>query len=262
MNSSLRAISSSALDQMRRAEPARRIGVIVPVGAVEQHGPLLPVTCDVDIAEGAAAALAQGLSGHPRYLAFAAPPIAYGPVPGAERTHGTAAVSYEDVGRYVSAVAAGFARTGTWTFLILLNAHGHNHGRVIEASATVYAEYRVPVLAIHVYEFTSVAAECGLTAGSHAGEFEMAAHAHYTGATLPAAELNDGPAPRPRPASVYGLDVLPRSFSGVVAPERPSPSRALAVSHQLGCRLDELVLAKAVADLDVYFSHWTGPEPT
>jgi len=261
MTWSLRAISSPALELLRIANLGRRLGVVVPVGAVEQHGPLLPLTCDVDIAEGAATELAKGLSRHSRYLAFTAPTIAYGPVPGAERTTGTSAVSYDDLGRYVSTVAAGFAQSGTWAFLVLLNAHGHNHGRVIEASAEIYAQYRVPVLVIQIYEFAAVTAEFGLTAGSHAGEFEVAVHAYYTRSTLTGAALPEGTPPRPRPTSIYGLDLLPRSFAGIVAPELPSQARALAASESLGQRLDGLLLAKVIADLDLYFSHWAGTEP-
>lgn len=233
------------------------MGVIVPVGAVEQHGPYLPVTCDTDIATGAAEALAIALSGHGAYRAWTAPAVAYGPVPGAELTAGTSSVSFDALGEYLRAVVAGFLATGDWDYLILLNAHAHNHGRVIEASSRAFVEFRRPVSVLQIYEYLHVASDLGLAADSHAGEREIALHHHYTG-RAPAAALAPTGERRPRPPSIYGLDLLPRSLRGVVAAEPPLVSRAVSAAAELGRRVDAALAARAMADLDTYFAHWHG----
>lgn len=256
MTRRLERVTTPQLSAIRQAEPALRMGVIIPVGAVEQHGGHLPVTCDIDIAIGAADALANRLSADARYRTWVAPAVPYGPVPGAALTAGTSSVGFAELGPYLSAVVAGFVATGTWDFALLVNAHAHNHGRVIEASSLTYQTYRVPVLVLHVYDYQRVCDEMDLVPGSHGGEFEIALHRYYTGREPYEAVVTSTEPPRPRPESVYGLDLLPRSFGGIVASSPPSVARAVAASDVLGQRMDAALSSRALTDLDTYFAHW------
>ena len=256
MERRLARVTTPQLSAIRETDPALRMGVIIPVGAVEQHGAFLPVTCDTDIAIGAADALAEQLSANLRYRAWVAPAVPYGPVPGAALPAGTSSVGFAELGAYLSAVVGGFAATGTWDFAVLVNAHAHNHGRVIEASSVTYGQHRVPVLVLHVYDYQRVCDGLDVTPGSHGGEFEIALHRHYTGIEPHDAVVSTLELPRPRPASVFGLDLLPRSFEGIVAPAVPSVARAVAASDHIGQRMDAALAARALADLDTYFEHW------
>lgn len=252
-------MTTGDLAAARTEHPGLRLGVIVPVGAVEQHGAFLSVTCDTDIAIGAASAVACALGRGDRYRAWAAPAVPYGPVPGAELTPGTSAVGFSELGAYLAAVVSGFAVTGAWDFVIIVNAHAHNHGRAIEASSLAYSRYRVPILVLHVYEYVHTCSGMDLVAGSHGGEFEISLHHYYTGVEPRARELEPCPPPRPRPASVYGLDLLPRSLGGILAPGVPSVARALAAADRVGQRIDAALSARVSSDLDTYFEHWRQP---
>ena len=240
----------------RASGTASQRGVILPVGSVEQHGAYLPVTCDVDIAQGVAAALTDALELRGRYRAWMAPPVPYGPVPGASRTDGTSSVGFSEFGDYLSAVASGFAGSGVWDFIVIVNAHAHNHGRAIEAACTVYGRHHVPVFVLQVYEYAHLCAELGIEPGSHGGEFEIALHNYYVGRKPDTGHLPSTADPRPRPLTVFGLDLLPRSYDGIVAATPPSVDRALAAAGALGERLDAELAARLETDLDVYFASW------
>ena len=233
------------------------MGVILPVGAVEQHGAHLPVTCDVDIAVGAADVLARTIGNRAPYALWTAPAVAYGPVPGADLTAGTSSVSFDAIGTYLAAAVAGFLATGDWDYAILINAHAHNHGRVIEASSRAFVQYRRPVLVLQIYDYLHLADALGLAPDAHAGEREIALHHHYTGrppteCVVPVRER------RPRPPSIYGLDLLPRTLGGIAASEPPSVARAVSAAAEFGRQVDAALAARALADLDSYFTHWHG----
>lgn len=240
----------------RESGTASHRGVIVPVGSVEQHGAYLPVTCDTDIAQGVAKALTDALELRRRYRAWMAPSVPYGPVPGASRTDGTSSVGFSEFGDYLSAVASGFAGSGAWDFIVIVNAHAHNHGRAIEAACTVYGRHDVPVFVLQVYEYAHLCAEVGIEPGSHGGEFEIALHNYYVGREPNTRDLPITESPRPRPPTVFGLDLLPRSYDGIVAPAPPSVDRALAVAATLGRRLDAELALRLETDLDTYFASW------
>ena len=252
----LNTITAAELGKLRAAALASRLGIIVPVGAVEQHGPYLPVTCDTDIANGAAVALAESLASRECCRAWVAPAVSYGPVPGAERTNGTASVGFSELGDYLAAVTSGFAASGTWDLIVIVNAHGHNHGRAIEASSATYKRYRIPVFVLHVYEYVHLCDGTDIEPGSHGGEFEIALHNHYASTGRPTGELPILPPPRPRPRTAYGLDLMPRSYEGILASTPPSIDRALAASEELGRRLDEAMISRLEADVALYFEHW------
>lgn len=239
----------------------RRSGVVLPIGALEQHGPNLPLGCDTAIARGAAENLARSLIPSRKYHALVMPDITYTPVPGAESTPGTVSVGFDVLGTGLQEILRGVSRTD-WDFAVLLNAHAQNHGRVIEAGMAATGGVlgrRLPVVVIHVYEYASLCADFGLAPGRHAGEFELALLHHYRGDIPWAVETDAGhPAPRPRPANIFGLELMPRSRRGVLADAPPDRDAVLKNAGAMGRRLDAALLDCLVTNLDLYFGHWHG----
>jgi creatinine amidohydrolase/Fe(II)-dependent formamide hydrolase-like protein len=238
-------------------DPFKCYGVILPIGSLEQHGPMLPLGCDMTIARSAAEALAANLLAHPRYRAFVLPDLSYTPSPGAEDTPGTVSVGFEWMGQGLLEVLRATIRTA-WAYAIIINGHAHNHGRVIEASIAGTSgalERQIPVLAIHIYDYTNLAYDHGLVPCSHAGEFETALLSYYSG-YKPAISAPHKRPIRPRPPAVYGLPILSRSMDGVIAPETPDTERALAAAAALGADVDAALYSSVLENLDIYFSNW------
>lgn len=102
---------------------ARRSGsvAILPVGAVEAHGPHLPVGTDVLIAEAMARACARRLDGEGRTI-FVLPPIWYTAAGFADNFPGTIAVEPDTVRDLVLQIATSLKEHGITT-LAIANAH-------------------------------------------------------------------------------------------------------------------------------------------
>lgn len=103
---------------------ARNPIVIVPVGALEAHGPHLPLAADQIQAEATALALA------PRLGALVAPTLPYGVCPGAREFPGTVSVSAGSLAALTSEVVGELARGGVRRVLLL---SGHAEGRHMAA---------------------------------------------------------------------------------------------------------------------------------
>jgi len=109
--------------QPELAGVAERTGTvaILPLGAVEAHGPHLPLGTDVWIAEamareGARLLLQQGVE------AWVLPTLAYAPAPFADGLAGTLSIRPETLAATIADVAAALGRRGVET-LALANAH-------------------------------------------------------------------------------------------------------------------------------------------
>lgn len=115
MNSSRRLVDldSRTFERRVRANPL----VILPVGALEAHGPHLPLGSDQIQAEVTALALAE------RVDALVAPAVPYGSAPGARRFPGTVSLSMAELGTHVEGVLGELARSGVRRLLIL-SGHG------------------------------------------------------------------------------------------------------------------------------------------
>lgn len=111
-------------------ELGRRM-LILPVGAVEQHGPHLPLSVDIDIANAVASELAKRLD------CYVAPSISYGArslpqsgggpsFPGTIAARGTALIEY------FSDIFTSYARSGAHSILVV-NGHYENEPFLTEA---------------------------------------------------------------------------------------------------------------------------------
>lgn len=122
-------------------ETLRGNRLILPVGAVEQHGPHLPLTVDIDIAEGLAAELAGRLD------ACLAPGIVYSArsLPqsgGGPSFPGTIAVRGTTLIHYFTDIVSSYILSGVRSFVIV-NGHYENEPFLMEALETCREEGRL-----------------------------------------------------------------------------------------------------------------------
>jgi len=106
-------LDSRSFERQLRSNPL----VIVPVGALEAHGPHLPLGADQIQAETTALALADRLDG------WVAPTVPYGCAPGARRFPGTVSLTISELETHVAGVLGELGRTGVRRLLVL-SGHG------------------------------------------------------------------------------------------------------------------------------------------
>ena len=110
---------------------------LLPVGALEQHGPHLPLVTDTVLAEGIARRIAERSGG------FLLPSITFGEAWSAEGWAGTISVSAETLAASVTDIGRGLARGG---FAGLVTVNGHFGNRAPIALATERLAGVFPVL--------------------------------------------------------------------------------------------------------------------
>jgi creatinine amidohydrolase len=118
-----------ASPEVAEALQGRRL--ILPVGAVEQHGPHLPLTVDIDIANALASEMAQRLGGYLApgiiYSARSLPQSGGGPsFPGTIAVRGTSLIEY------FTDVLSAYVRSGARS-LVVVNGHYENEPFLFEA---------------------------------------------------------------------------------------------------------------------------------
>lgn len=253
------------LDQLTSADVKRllknkiKTGLVLPVGCLEQHGPYLPLGCDTAIARSAAEALALALlKESAAYRVFVMPDFAYTPSPGAVDTPGTISVDFGFLGAGLDAILHAAIRT-PWDFVVIMNAHGHNQGRIIEAafkgSEGSYGR-KIPIVVINLYEFQDEAERAGLNPGNHGGEFEISLfHYYHRTYAFPEIEIKAAEKKK-RPPNIYGLPIMARSREGIISTKPPNVGRAIAKAVILGRKIDKLVYKSLINNLDTYFEHW------
>src|ERR1700722_15534052 len=105
--------------------------LVLPVGAVEQHGPHLPLTVDTEIPLHIASKLVKTITG------FVAPAISYGArslpqTGGGSGFPGTIHVRGSVFTEYLKDVIAGYVATG-FRSIVVLNGHYENESFLFEA---------------------------------------------------------------------------------------------------------------------------------
>ena len=110
-----------AQDGLGRRRDRTRVVALLPVGAVEAHGPHLPLVTDVVIATAAAEAALPGLRSlglHPKLL----PPLPYTAAPFAAAFPGTISMRPSTVTALLTDIAASLEQQGV-AALAIVNAH-------------------------------------------------------------------------------------------------------------------------------------------
>lgn len=116
------------------ALPAERLLAILPVGAVEAHGPHLPLDTDVIIAEAMAAEAAR-LAREAGYAALVLPALSYTPAPFAAGFPGTVSISPETLGSLVKEIGLQVPA------LAIANAHlDPSNIKALEQACTILRE--------------------------------------------------------------------------------------------------------------------------
>lgn len=144
--------------------------VLFPVGAVEQHGPHLPVDTDASIAAAIANAAAERADD-----ALALPPLPYGYSPHHGGVPGTLSLSSETYLRTVKDLLASLDDDG-FDQAVVVNGHGGNRALLQTAvtDLTAEREYAVAVISYWdlIHEEIKQLRESGQGGVSHGGEME------------------------------------------------------------------------------------------
>lgn len=112
-----------------KAELLAGAHALLPVGAVEAHGPHLPLSTDIVIAERAAELAAQRLAADGR-RALVLPPIAYSVANFARNFGGTLSIERAAMTTYVEAVVRSALRAG-FRSVVFCNAHLEPENRAV-----------------------------------------------------------------------------------------------------------------------------------
>ena len=152
---------------------------ILPLAAIEQHGPHLPLSTDLDIGLGVLAAAFRLLPGE--CPAWVLPPQALGASREHARFPGTISLEPELVIAAIEAAGEALARDGVRR-LVLSNSHGGNRHALDEAGLRLRAEHKMLVVEASWFRFprpTGVElSEAEWRHGFHAGAVETAMMMH------------------------------------------------------------------------------------
>ncbi len=142
---------------------------MLPVGALEAHGPHLPLGADQIQAEATAVALAERLD------ALVAPTVPYGSAPAARRFPGTVSLSMTELGAYVEGVLSELVRMGARRLLVLSGHGERGHMAALreagDRTMRTHASARVVVLCDYEFVYELRGKEAPSTDG-HAGLLE------------------------------------------------------------------------------------------
>jgi len=152
---------------------------ILPIAAIEQHGPHLPLSTDLDIGLGLLAAAFQQLPGD--CPAWVLPPQALGASREHARFSGTISLEPEPLIAAIEAAGDALARDGVRR-LVLCNSHGGNRHALDEAGLRLREEHKMLVVEASWFRFprpTEVELPEGeWRHGFHAGAVETAMMMH------------------------------------------------------------------------------------
>lgn len=127
------ALTSPELARMAR--DGSPLCILVPVGAIEPHGPHLPLDTDVIISR-ASAARAAGRLHAAAIRAYVAPDVPYGVTECARDFAGAVSVPAPGVERYLRGVAEGWLRAGASLVCLVNNHLEPAHEAAVRSAAT------------------------------------------------------------------------------------------------------------------------------
>ncbi|MCI4354823.1 MAG: creatininase family protein [Thermoplasmata archaeon] len=143
--------------------------LILPVGALEAHGPHLPLGADQLQAEATAEALAERIDG------LVGPTITYGACPAARNFPGTVSVPMADLERYARGVLEEFGRMGVRRLLVLSGHAERGHMAALReaADAAMQSHSHLRAVVLSDYDFVyELRGELAPPTDGHAGLLE------------------------------------------------------------------------------------------
>ncbi|HEU0116590.1 MAG TPA: creatininase family protein [Thermomicrobiales bacterium] len=200
--------------------------LLLPIGAVEQHGPHLPLDVDISGAIAVCERAAQALDDPP---ALVLPPVPWGLSPYWLPFAGTLSLRPETILALISDIGSSVARHG-FGRLVIVNGHGGNAG-IIGAAATMLADHGVRAAALSYWSLLGPAALRRLAPGDgghigHAGQTETSIQRYLRPELV---------APEPPPDGADLRDFLAPPFGGAFyAPPDPPREAPLGVYGAAG----------------------------
>ncbi|MCI4335897.1 MAG: creatininase family protein [Thermoplasmata archaeon] len=185
--------------------------VILPVGALEAHGPHLPLGADQIQAEATAEQLGERTGG------LLAPSMAYGSCPGARRFPGTVSLTLSALTSGVAGVLSEFGRMGVRRLLVLSGHAERGHMAALREAADLamqtHPRLKVVVLSDYdfVYELRGTAAPA---TDGHAGLLETSRVLHLASHTVGAERPVVARGGSPFVPGPPGLEEWPESVQG------------------------------------------------
>ncbi len=178
-----------SLDELPWPEAARRLArdprLIVPVGALEQHGPHLPLGTNTHIADEVGRRLSTELA------VLRAPTVAYGVnLPGSDRFPGTAGLRRKTLHRMLNDLLADWEDHGVTEFVVLTAHRSERHMDALllalssASRTTVFDLYAIDVADLLTSEPGPV----------HAGELETSLMLHVAPDLVVREAIEDAPA--------------------------------------------------------------------
>ena len=146
--------------------------VILPIGAIEQHGPHLPLITDIMIASGALDLTLAQLPDNVQ--AWALPPMSYGKSNEHINFPGTITLSADTLSAVLRDIGASVARAGFRRFAFL-NGHGGNTALLSSVARDIRVETGLMVFSINGIQYGKPPFEISekeWTLGLHGGETE------------------------------------------------------------------------------------------
>jgi creatinine amidohydrolase len=154
-------------------DSGRPVVAILPCGAVEAHGPHLPLITDNIISEGMATRAAEALNARD-VAAFVLPTISYAPAEYADEFAGTISIGADTAGALLRDIASSLARRG-FACLAIANSHFDPANVAMLRAAMAEAEQRGMAIAFPDFTRRKLAERLTpefLSGACHAGQFE------------------------------------------------------------------------------------------
>jgi creatinine amidohydrolase len=155
-----------------RALDTERAIAVLPIAAIEQHGPHLPVGVDAQIMEGCLERVLARLPDD--LLALFLPVQSVGVSPEHSAFPGTLSLSHASAARMLVEIAEGVARAGLRK-IVLLNSHGGNSPLISQVALELRTRFNLLAVACSWSRFgypDGLFPESELRYGVHGGEIE------------------------------------------------------------------------------------------
>ncbi|HEX6790823.1 MAG TPA: creatininase family protein [Candidatus Krumholzibacteria bacterium] len=220
---------------VKGAEP---VVVMIPVGAIEPHGPHLPLDTDVIISRAAAARAVERLS-VAGLRAFLAPEVSYGVTDCAAGFTGAAGVSAQALDDYLSAVIAGWLGNGIAHVCVVSNHLEPAHEQTLRGVVSRFPALRASAATPLARRWARTLSDEFKRGACHAGEYEtsivLAADPDAVRTTLAAQlpEVNVSLSEMLRAGKTRFTEMgLERAYAG--APARASAAHGREMIDRLG----------------------------
>jgi creatinine amidohydrolase len=216
-----------------------RRDILVPIGALEEHGYHLPLTTDSIIAERVAEEVSK-LTG----IALA-PLVNYGVCRSTVLYPGTASLSIETLQSFLSDLVSSLSRHGFNTFYLLTGHAGDAHVVALEEVARkLKLKKGLDVYLINLYEI-DVSDIISTKGDLHAGELETSLMLHLK-PELVALEKARGGELKARPGIYEPFTERPTESGVFGRPELASKEKGVRIFERYVSKVSELIRSKLV----------------